>query len=68
MDRWVSGLNQQFAKLPYMFSYTGGSNPPFPTEVILPIHRVSMEPETSPKLPNNAAASAGGRRRLKSKG
>ena len=28
MERWVSGLNQQFAKLPYPIKGTGGSNPP----------------------------------------
>jgi len=27
-ERWVSGLNQQFAKLSYMSKCTGGSNPP----------------------------------------
>ena len=26
--RWVSGWNQQFAKLPYVITRTGGSNPP----------------------------------------
>ncbi len=28
MERWVSGLNQQFAKLRYWATGTGGSNPP----------------------------------------
>ena len=27
-ERWVSGLNQQFAKLSYVITRTGGSNPP----------------------------------------
>ena len=27
-ERWVSGLNQQFAKLSYVSKRTGGSNPP----------------------------------------
>ncbi len=27
-ERWVSGLNQQFAKLSYLETGTGGSNPP----------------------------------------
>ena len=27
-ERWVSGLNQQFAKLSYVNTRTGGSNPP----------------------------------------
>jgi hypothetical protein len=27
-ERWVSGLNQQFAKLSYWVTGTGGSNPP----------------------------------------
>ena len=28
LERWVSGLNQQFAKLSYWVTGTGGSNPP----------------------------------------
>ena len=28
-ERWVRGLNQQFAKLSYALKRTGGSNPPF---------------------------------------
>ena len=28
LERWVSGLNQQFAKLSYWKTGTGGSNPP----------------------------------------
>ena len=28
-ERWVSGWNQQFAKLSYPAMGTGGSNPPF---------------------------------------
>jgi hypothetical protein len=28
LERWVSGLNQQFAKLRYWATGTGGSNPP----------------------------------------
>ena len=28
LERWVSGLNQQFAKLSYVITRTGGSNPP----------------------------------------
>ena len=28
LERWVRGLNQQFAKLSYALKRTGGSNPP----------------------------------------
>ena len=28
LERWVRGLNQQFAKLSYGLNRTGGSNPP----------------------------------------
>ena len=30
-ERWVSGLNQQFAKLPYALLRTEGSNPSLST-------------------------------------
>ena len=31
IESWVSGLNQQFAKLSYVLKRTGGSNPPLST-------------------------------------
>lgn len=31
LESWVSGLNQQFAKLSYVSKRTGGSNPPLST-------------------------------------
>ena len=33
LERWVSGWNQQFAKLSYSARGTGGSNPPFSAKV-----------------------------------
>src|SRR5690554_7843474 len=33
LESWVSGLNQQFAKLSYASKRTGGSNPPLSTGV-----------------------------------
>jgi hypothetical protein len=33
IERWVSGLNQQFAKLSYGSNCTGGSNPPLSAEI-----------------------------------
>ena len=34
-ESWVSGLNQQFAKLSYVSQRTGGSNPPLSTLIHL---------------------------------
>jgi hypothetical protein len=33
LERWVSGLNQQFAKLSYWVTGTGGSNPPLSAQL-----------------------------------
>ena len=33
-ESWVSGLNQQFAKLSYGSNRTGGSNPPLSAEIL----------------------------------
>ena len=34
-ERWVSGWNQQFAKLPYWATGTGGSNPPLSAKKVV---------------------------------
>ncbi len=36
LERWVRGLNQQFAKLSYGLNRTGGSNPP-PSAPLKPV-------------------------------
>ena len=35
LERWVSGLNQQFAKLSYVITRTGGSNPPLSAQNLI---------------------------------
>ncbi len=37
LERWVSGLNQQFAKLSYWVTGTGGSNPPLSEVKFAPV-------------------------------
>ena len=41
-ERWVSGLNQQFAKLPYGKLYRGFESPPLRKSKLHPMHRIGF--------------------------